>query len=156
MVRRTIKAVAKRLSPEPIKVPERRLLVVIRALDGDLVLQKKRDDHQPRHHYDAEARTLLQTLFPPRPEKYCAKAKAEIAFHEVLKFKRASDTYAKGHFGRRGIQWHPVIVDIAYAGLDTKTILEMAKKGKGLKTRILSPLEGHEFAEELLKRFPRN
>jgi hypothetical protein len=135
-------------------MPERRLLVVIRTRDGDLVLQKNHD-HQPRHHYDTEARTLLQSLFAPKQKKFCAKSKADDAFHQVLKFKRTSDSYAKGHFERKGIEWHPVLVDVAYV-FNKDFIISRAKSFGGLKTRTLIPLEEHEYAEKLLKLFPRN
>lgn len=156
MVRRAIKAVATRLAPAPVKVPERRLIVLIRAADGDLVLQKKHAAHQPRHHYDTEARSLLQSLFPPKPKKFSAVAKADSAFYEVFDFKRTSDMHVKGHFERGGIEYHPVIVDIAYLGFDREFILSKAKRHGGLKDRTLRPLEEHEFSEKLLKLFPRN
>jgi hypothetical protein len=120
------------------------------------VLQKKHEDHQPRHHYETEAKSLLKSLFPPKPEKFCAMTKADNAIHEVLAFKRSSDTHTKPHFTRKGIEWHPVIFDISYIGLMVDDIKTMAKKGGGLKNRTLTPLAGHEFEEKLLKLFPRN
>lgn len=153
-MRQTLRAVKRRFSSEVETSPKRRLLVIIRVSDGDLVLQKAHDDHQSGHHYATEARTLMRTLFPKKPEKFCAKTKADDAIYQTLDFRRVGDMYTKGHFEREGVEWHPVLLDIQWLPFDMKTIHSMAENGEGLNTRILTPLDEHPFSEKLKKLFP--
>ncbi|MEK7461985.1 MAG: hypothetical protein AAB618_00180 [Patescibacteria group bacterium] len=154
MVQKIVRAAVKRLTSRGEKPLERRLLIVIRAVDGDLVLQKRQADHRPRHHYKKEARTLLHSFFPPKAEKFCAKTKADDVFHGVLDFRRTSDIVVKHYFERDSVAWHPVLVDIAYIGLSKEFISNRAKKGGGMKELILGPLLEHPYREKLLKLFP--
>lgn len=134
----------------------RRLILIVRLADGDWVLQKEKkpDSHQPRQRYTDEAKTLFQSLFSSRvkEKKFCAKSKADTALHEVLGFRRTSDIEAKAHFERDGIEWHPVILRLDYFGLDSSFIMKRAK----LKSRTLTPLAEHKYAEKLFKVFPRD
>jgi hypothetical protein len=154
LVARAIRAVKQRFSSQVVQeIPKRRLLVVIRTSDGDLILQKKQDDHQSGQRYTAEARTLLQSFFPKKPEKFSAVQKADDAIYQTLDFRRVGDMYTKGHFERDGVEWHPVLLDIHWL-FDTQTILSMAEEGEGLGNRILTPIGEHQFAAKLEKMFP--
>jgi hypothetical protein len=154
LVQRAIRAVKRHFTAQSEPFVKRRLLVVIRTVEGDLVLQKKRDDHQPGQHYTTEARTLVRSLFTAKSKKFCATSKADDIIHQVFDFRRTGDIYAKPHFERGGIEWHPVLFDISWL-LDIETIKEMAKQSKGLESRILEPLETHPFSEKLKRLFPR-
>lgn len=154
MVRKTIQAVTDHFAGKPVEAKAtRRLILVIRLVDGDWVLEKEHGPHQPRQRYKNEAKTLFRGLFSPRvqEEKFCAKSKADASLLEVLGFRRTSDIEVKSHFERDGIEWHPVILHLAYFGLDSSFIKKRAK----LKSRTLSRIAEHKYAEKLIKIFPR-
>jgi hypothetical protein len=148
-----LKAVANRFgnTAEPSSpTPIRRLLVVIRFVDGDWVLQKTQDFHKPRSRYKEEAKSLFRSMFAPKEEKFCAKSKADTALHEVLGFRRTSDLEAKSHFERDGVEWHPVILRVDYFGLHSSYM----KKKANLEGRQVTPLKDHPYGEKLAKIFP--
>lgn len=153
MVKTTLKAVASRFASKDAEVtPTRRLLMIIRFVDGDWVLQKAQDDHKPRHRYTTEAKTLFQSLFPPKEETFCAKSRADKALHEVLGFRRPDDIETGAHFERDGIEWHPIILHLDRYCLNSKYLIKHAN----LDGRTLTPIAEHEHGEKLLKRFPRS
>ena len=154
VVRTTLRAVADRFAAKPAEAkPTRRLIIIIRLVDGDWVLEKEHDPHQPRHRYKDEAKSIVRGLFSPRvqEEKFCSKRKADTLLHEVLGFRRTSDIEAKSHFERDGIEWHPVMLQLDCYGFDSSFIKKRAK----LKSRTLSRIAEHKYAEKLLKIFPR-
>lgn len=152
MVTSAIRAVAERLAPKSAEtVPTRRLLLVVRLVDGDWVLQKAQDDHKSRQRYKAEAKSLFRSLFPREEEEFCAKDKADKAMLEVLGFRRTNDLEAGAHFERDGIEWHPVILRLDYFGLQSSYLTKKAN----LEGRVLTVMAEHPHREKLLKCFPR-
>lgn len=156
VVRTTLKAVARRFSAKADEksvegAPTRRLLVVIRFVDGDWVLQKTQDFHKPGKRYKDEAKSLFQAMFPRKEENFCPKSKADKALHEVMGFRRPDDIDVGDHFNRDGIEWHPVVIRLDTYCLNSRYFLKRAK----LEGRILTPIAEHAYAEKLLKRFPR-
>ncbi len=155
MVKGARRAVGGRFTTDLTESPKKRLLAITRTQDGDLVLQKKYEDHQVGHHYTVEARTLVESIFGKKPEKFCAITKAGDAVLEVLDFRLSNELYRKPPFKRDGFEWHPVLFDISWLfGFDMKRVQAMAKKGGGLKTRAMLPLDEHPYAEKLRTLLP--
>jgi len=125
----------------------RRTLTVLKFTDGIWVVQSDIPLHHPGANYASEAKFSLFAVFRGKTSVYDPIKKATKALQEVLYYLDRDDLEVKSHFHKDGVEWHPVLVNMA-AYLFDSSLLRDRKRTTGWK---VTSLEEHPLSQNIKK-----